>query len=257
MLRIAFIQVSNRLFVKIIEVLLEFLIVFIFLLQASSFMFTVRIWDLPTRLFHWALVACVVGLVVTGNIGGNAIQWHFRFGYAVMSLLLFRFVWGLLGGHWSRWSQLPLRPSALKTYFQGNSPTGHLAGHNPMGSWSVLAFLVVLALQVSTGLISDDEISNMGPLAALAPSEWVSWASSWHRHWGKLTLLGLVAAHVLAVSWYRWKKNQKLVAAMLHGDKSLPEWVPPSQDTAKTRLLALFLWAMAIVSAWAIVSLGP
>ena len=235
MLRIAFIQVSNRLFVKIIEVLLEFLIVFIFLLQASSFMFTVRIWDLPTRLFHWALVACVVGLVVTGNIGGNAMQWHFRFGYAVMSLLLFRLVWGLLGGHWSRWSQLPLRPSALKTYFQGNSPTGHLAGHNPMGSWSVLAFLVVLALQVSTGLISDDEISNMGPLAALAPSEWVSWASS----------------------WYRWKKNQKLVAAMLHGDKSLPEWVPPSQDTAKTRLLALFLWAMAIVSAWAIVSLGP
>ena len=221
------------------------------------FMFTVRIWDLPTRLFHWALVVCVVGLVVTGNIGGNAMPWHFRFGYAVMSLLLFRLVWGLLGGHWSRWAQLPLSPSALKAYLQGNSPTAHLAGHNPMGSWSVLAFILVLALQVSTGLISDDEISNMGPLAALAPAEWVSWASSWHRHWGKLSLLGLVLAHVLAIAWYRWKKKQKLVAAMLHGDKSLPEEVPSSQDTAKTRWLALFLWAMALVSAWAIVSLGP
>ncbi len=220
-------------------------------------MFTIRIWDLPTRLFHWALVVCVVGLVVTGNIGGNAMSWHFRFGYAVMSLLLFRLVWGLLGGHWSRWAQLPLSPSALKAYLQGNSPTAHLAGHNPMGSWSVVAFILVLALQVSTGLISDDEISNMGPLAALAPAEWVNWASSWHRHWGKLSLLGLVLAHVLAIAWYRWKKKQKLVAAMLHGDKSLPEEVPSSHDTTKTRWLALFLWAMALVSAWAIVSLGP
>lgn len=220
-------------------------------------MFTVRIWDLPTRLFHWALVVCVVGLVITGNIGGNAMLWHFRFGYAVMSLLLFRLVWGVLGGHWSRWSQLPLGANALKAYFQGKSPTTHVAGHNPIGSWSVLAFIVVLALQVSTGLISDDEISNMGPLAALAPSEWVSWASSWHRHWGKLTLLALVAAHVLALAWYRWKKNQKLVAAMVHGDKTLPESVMPSRDTPKTRLLALCLWAIAAVSAWFIVSLGP
>ncbi|MEY4469904.1 MAG: hypothetical protein RIT20_245 [Pseudomonadota bacterium] len=219
-------------------------------------MFTVRIWDLPTRFFHWALVVCVVGLVITGNIGGNAMLWHFRFGYAVMSLLLFRLVWGLLGGHWSRWSQLPLGPHALKAYFQGKSPTIHVAGHNPIGSWSVLAFIVVLTLQVSTGLISDDEISNMGPLAALAPSEWVSWASSWHRHWGKLTLLALVAAHVLALAWYRWKKNQKLVAAMVNGDKTLPESVTPSRDTPNTRLLALCLWAIAAVSAWFIVSLG-
>lgn len=220
-------------------------------------MFTVRIWDLPTRLFHWALVVCVVGLVITGNIGGNAMLWHFRFGYAVMSLLLFRLVWGVLGGHWSRWSQLPLGPHALKAYFQGKSPTTHVAGHNPIGSWSVLAFIAVLTLQVSTGLISDDEISNMGPLAALAPSEWVSWASSWHRHWGKLTLLALVAAHVLALVWYRWKKNQKLVAAMVNGDKTLPESVMPSTDTPKTRLLALCLWSIAAVSAWFIVSLGP
>ena len=182
----------------------------------------------------------------------------FRFGYAVMSLLLFRLVWGLLGGHWSRWSQLPLRPRALKAYLQGNSPTAHLAGHNPMGSWSVLAFLVVLALQVSTGLISDDEISNMGPLAALAPSEWVSWASSWHRALGEIDLVRAGGGPCVRPSHgTAGKRTKSWWPPMVHGDKSLPEWVPPSQDTAKTRLLALFLWAMAIVAAWAIVSWGP
>ena len=63
-------------------------------------MVTVRIWDLPTRLFHWSLVLCVAGLIVTGNVGGNAMVWHFRLGYAVLTLLLFRLVWAWIGGHW-------------------------------------------------------------------------------------------------------------------------------------------------------------
>jgi cytochrome b len=219
-------------------------------------MYSIRIWDLPTRVFHWALVACVLGLIITGNVGGNAMQWHFRFGYAVLTLLLFRLAWGLLGGHWSRWSQLPLGPRAVLAYFQGKSTPDQLAGHNPLGSWSVLAFLLVLALQVSTGLISDDEIANMGPLAVLAPSHWVSWASSWHKNWGKLALILLVLTHVLALAWYRWKKNQKLVSAMVHGDKSLPEVVVPSTDTGKTRGLALVVFVLAALAVFALISLG-
>ena len=172
---------------------------------------TVRVWDLPTRLFHWALVVCVVGLVITGNIGGNAMLWHFRFGYAVMSLLLFRLVWGLLGGHWSRWSQLPLGPHALKAYFQGKSPTIHVAGHNPIGSWSVLAFIVVLALQVSTGLISDDEIANAGPLTHLVSEKTILSATYWHTEVGKLVILILVLVHILAIAWYFYRKKINLV----------------------------------------------
>ena len=49
-------------------------------------MVKIRVWDLPTRLFHWALVLCVLGLVVTGNVGGDGMVWHFRFGYTVLSL---------------------------------------------------------------------------------------------------------------------------------------------------------------------------
>ena len=219
-------------------------------------MFTVRIWDLPTRLFHWALAACVIGLVITGQLGGNAMVWHFRLGYAVLSLLLFRGVWGLLGGHWSRWSQLPCHPSKLWAYWQDRSPALHQAGHNPLGSWSVLAMLFFLALQVATGLISDDEIANSGPLSSLVSGKVVSLATHWHKQWGKLTLILLIGIHVLALAWYGWRKHPSLVPAMWHGNKNLPVSVPASRDTTSGRLLALALYGLAVLAVLAIVSLG-
>lgn len=219
-------------------------------------MFTVRIWDLPTRLFHWTLAVCVVGLVITGNVGGNAMVWHFRLGYAVMSLLLFRVLWGLVGGYWSRWSQLSLHPAQVWTYWQGRSSSQHLAGHNPLGSWSILAMLFFLALQVSTGLVSDDEIANTGPLSSLISGSVVSLATHWHKQWGKLILILLVITHVLALAWYKWRKQQTLVAAMWHGDKDLPTAVTPSRDTLSSRLLALLMYALAALAVALIVSLG-
>ena len=73
----------------------------------------IRVWDLPVRAFHWSLVACVVGLVISGNIGGSAMTWHFRFGYCVATLLLFRIVWGFAGGHWSRFASFIYPPSQV------------------------------------------------------------------------------------------------------------------------------------------------
>ena len=75
-------------------------------------MIQVRVWDWPTRIFHWVLALLVVALVITGNVVGNAMVWHFRCGYGVLSLLLFRLLWGFVGGHWSRWRQLTCTPSA-------------------------------------------------------------------------------------------------------------------------------------------------
>ncbi len=220
-------------------------------------MIKVLIWDLPTRLFHWLLTACVLGLVITGNLGGNVMVWHFLFGYAVLSLLLFRLVWGFLGGHWSRWSQLPLQPSNVLAYCQGRSPSLHLAGHNPLGSWSILLILVFLGLQVVTGLFSDDEIANSGPLSSLVSSAVVTLATQWHKQWGKLILILLVLMHVLALLWYRWRKQQSLVPAMLHGDKNLPVSVPASRDNFRTRMIALALYGLAVVLVLALVSLAP
>jgi len=74
-------------------------------------MIQIRVWDWPTRLFHWTLAALIIALVITGNVGGNAMVWHFRCGYCVLSLLIFRIVWGFCGGHWSRWRHLAFTPA--------------------------------------------------------------------------------------------------------------------------------------------------
>lgn len=219
-------------------------------------MFTVRIWDLPTRLFHWALAACVMGLVITGNVGGNAMVWHFRLGYAVLTLVLFRLAWGIVGGHWSRWSNLPLHPQHVWAYLQTRSDQRTEAGHNPLGSWSILAMLFFLLFQVATGLISDDEIANAGPLTSLVSGSWVSWASAWHKNWGKLIIILLVVLHLLALLWHRFKKHPPLVPAMLHGDKTLPQPVPASRDHWSHRLIALLILGLSALSVYGLLSLG-
>ena len=216
--------------------------------------FTVRIWDLPTRLFHWLLVLCVVGLVITGNVGGNAMVSHFRLGYAVLTLLLFRLVWGFVGGHWSRWVQLPLSPSSVLRYLRGGGSPG--AGHNPLGAWSLLLMLAWLLLQVSTGLVSDDEIANTGPLSALVSGATVSAATAWHKGIGKLVLLALVLLHVAAIVWYRVRKSQALVPPMVHGDKTLSEAVPPSRDGTASRLLAVVILLACAALVQGLVGLG-
>jgi cytochrome b len=219
-------------------------------------MFTVRIWDLPTRLFHWLMAACVTGLIITGQVGGSAMFWHFRFGYALFTLLIFRVLWGFLGGYWSRWSQLPVHPAGLIAYWQGRATVQHLAGHNPLGSLSILAMLLVLAFQLGTGLVSDDEIATTGPLSSLVSGAVVSWATGWHKSWGKWLLILLVLLHLLALIWYHWRKRQALVAAMWHGHKTLTEPVQSSRDGWMPRLLAMIILSLSGLVVLAIVSMG-
>lgn len=211
----------------------------------------VRVWDLPTRLFHWGLVLSVMALVVTGQIGGNAIDWHAQLGVAVAALLLFRFVWGLVGGRWSRFTSFIYSPLTTLRYLRGQSTTHAEVGHNPLGALSVFALLAVLLVQVGSGLIIDDEIAFVGPLNAWAPAEWVSWASSWHRAGGKLLLIGLVVLHVAAIVFHAHVKRHNLVTPMLTGDKLLPVDTPASRDDLVTRGLALLLLAAcAIAGVW-------
>lgn len=209
----------------------------------------VRIWDLPTRLFHGLLILCLLGLLITGEVGGDAMVWHFRLGYAVLALLGFRLLWGVVGGYWSRWWRLPLSPASVRAYLRGQAPLAHTAGHNPLGSWSVLGLLGLVALQVGSGLFSEDDIGNAGPLSALVSGAWVSGLSTWHKDPGKGLLIGLVLLHLAAMAWYRWRHGENLVTPMLHGDKSLPESVQASRDDAVSWLLAI---ACLALSAWSV-----
>lgn len=219
-------------------------------------MHAVRIWDLPTRLFHWSLALCVVGLIVTGTIGGGWMNWHMRLGYAVLTLLLFRLVWGFIGGHWSRFGSFLYSPVSLVQHLRGQSPPGHTAGHSPLGALSVFALLLILLAQVGTGLISDDEIATFGPLVRFVSGDTVSAATGYHKDVGKLLIFALVGLHVLAILVYKFAKHQALTRAMVTGDKHLPEALPGSRDTAGSRLLALGVLLVCAGLVWWLVSLG-
>jgi cytochrome b len=210
----------------------------------------VRVWDLPTRLFHWALVVCMVGQAITGTIGGNAMFWHFRFGYTVLALLLFRIIWGLVGGRWSRFGAFIYTPQSVINYLKGQGKPEHSVGHSPIGAGSVFAMLGFLLMQVGSGLLSDDEIAFAGPLTRFVSNATVSLATSYHKNIGKWVLLALVLLHLLAIIFYLRRKN-KLVGAMLHGDKELVMPAPPSRDDTVSRVSALLiLAACAAVAYW-------
>ena len=211
---------------------------------------TVRVWDLPTRIFHWALVACVIGSVTTGLIGGEAMAWHFRFGYTMLSLLLFRLIWGVVGGRWSRFSSFIYSPATVFRYLKGQGQPEHSIGHNPLGAGSVFALLGFLLLQVASGLISDDEIATSGPLAKFVSNAMVSNATFYHQELGKPILIGLFVLHIGAVLFYLVKKRENLIRPMIRGDKETTMVAQNSRDDARSRTLAvaLFLSCAALVA---------
>jgi cytochrome b len=217
-----------------------------------------RVWDLPTRLFHWTLAASVVGSLVTGQIGGNAMVWHFRLGYVAFALLVFRLVWGLVGGRWSRFASFIFAPGTVLRYLRGQTRPGeHLeVGHNPLGAFSVFAVLGLLLLQVATGLFADDEIANVGPLNKFVATATGLAATAWHKQWGQRILMVLVLVHVGAIVFYLVKKKVNLIRPMVSGDKPLPAGVPASADSAGTRLLALVLATLSAALVTWVVSLG-
>ena len=207
---------------------------------------TTRVWDLPTRIFHWALVLFVVALVTTGLLGGNAMLWHMRFGFTVLSLLLFRVVWGLIGGRWSRFASFSYAPSTVLAYLKGAGKPEHSVGHNPLGAGSVFAMLFFLLAQVGSGLISDDDIATSGPLSKFVSNAVVSAATSYHKNVGKYVLLALVVLHIAAIVFYLLRKKENLISPMIHGDKALQQVLPASRDDARSRALAAVVFTACV-----------
>ncbi len=217
-----------------------------------------RVWDLPTRLFHWLLAGCIIGSIISAKIGGNAMEWHFRLGYVVLTLLAFRLLWGVVGGRWSRFASFIHSPVTLLRFLRGQARADeHLdVGHSPTGALSVFALLAILAIQVGTGLIADDEISNTGPLIKFVSGATSSLATSWHKTYGQWLIISLVVLHILAIAFYLVKKRQNLVGPMLSGNKDLAEGVPASTDSALSRSLAAALIAGCAAGVAWLISLG-
>lgn len=216
----------------------------------------VRVWDLPTRLFHWALVAALLGLFATAYLPGSWIVWHSRLGYTVLALVLFRIVWGFTGGRWSRFAAFIYAPRSVLAYLRGRAHPDHLVGHNPLGAASVFAMLGVLLAQAGSGLVTDDEIAFTGPLNRFVSSANGLTATWYHKDVGQWLLVGLVVLHIGAVLYYLVFKKDNLVKPMIAGDKLLDAPVAPSRDDLRSRCGALLLMGLCAGLVYLVVYLG-
>jgi cytochrome b len=203
---------------------------------------TAYVWDLPTRLFHWALVLLVVLSFVTAKIGGNAMQYHVWSGAAILTLLLFRLIWGFIGSRTARFTQFVRAPSAAWRYAKrllGTAPEHHL-GHNPLGGWSIVSMLLALLLQAVTGLFATDDIATQGPLYNWVSDAAASRLTSIHL-FNQAAILALVALHLLAVLFYFLVKKENLVTPMITGRKPWHERLDPKMNAAPSTWIALLV----------------
>ncbi|ACO81009.1 Nickel-dependent hydrogenase b-type cytochrome subunit [Azotobacter vinelandii CA] len=174
---------------------------------------SIKVWDAPLRLFHWSLALAVGGAMLTGWLGGNLMVWHGRLGLSILGLLAFRLLWGMLGSTYARWSRIFAAPLRLGDYLAGR---WREAGHNPLGSLSVLALLGLAAFQTLSGLAANDDIAFQGPLYRLVETDTSTWLTALHRQAWWL-LLGLIGLHLLAILYYSLVRRQPLVRAMVGG----------------------------------------
>lgn len=204
-----------------------------------------QVWDLPLRLFHWLLAALVVAALITANVGGNAMDWHGRIGVAIAGLLAFRVTWGFVGTTHARFTSFLSGPSAIRAYLRGE---WRGLGHNPLGAWSVLGLLIVLAWQAATGLFGNDDIAFTGPLYPLVSKETSDILTGLH-HRGVWLVGLLVGMHLAAIAFYVRVRKEDLVRPMLTGLKTTDD--PSDQDARGGGILALaFALAVGCGAAW-------
>lgn len=217
-----------------------------------------RIWDLPTRVFHWALVFLVVFSYATGKTGGTWMPWHLRSGYAILALLLFRLAWGFTGSRTARFAHFVRGPRLAWQYareLRAGRPSPWF-GHNPLGGWAVVLMLALLLLQTATGLFADDDISTRGPLAAKVANAWVERMTAIHRY-NEWALVTIAALHVIAIASYRWRFKQDLTGPMVHGWRSVPVDLRPPEPVRASNLLALGIAAAASAFVYWLVAIYP
>ncbi len=208
------------------------------------------VWDLPVRIFHWALVLAFAGAFATDWLGVTYFKYHVWCGYAVIVLVGFRLLWGVIGTRHARFFSFLRGPKAIWDYLRGRYQSG--AGHNPLGALMVVALLVGLLVQATTGLFGNDEIFNVGPLYGYISNELSLTLTSLHRklfYW----IAGAIGLHILAVIGYRIFKGEKLASAMITGRK---ENVSRDEGIVSSRLYLALAIVVIVASllAWLIVT---
>ena len=208
----------------------------------------VLVWDAPTRLFHWLIVALVVAAYLTWRL--DWMDWHAKTGDAVLTLLVFRVLWGFFGSETARFSRFLTSPAAAArhlTHALRREPDRQV-GHNPAGGWMVLLLLALLLVETLSGVYVLNDVANEGPLTELAPARIANAITAMHWiFWD--ALLAAVALHLLAIAAYAAVKGHNLLAPMITGFKTLPANVPsPRMADAVRALIFLGCSALAVAA---------
>lgn len=216
----------------------------------------IRVWDLPVRLFHWTLVVLLVVSYFTGQAGGAWMKFHFWSGYAILTLLLFRIVWGCVGSTTARFSDFVKGPGAclahLRDLLLGRRT--YEVGHNPVGGAMVVLLLFAVLVQVAAGLFSADTDTGTvtGPLAHLVADKWIDRFTDFHAFWVNVLLI-LAGIHVLAAIFYLVWKRQNLIGAMVTGRKPLDDVVASGKPAPALAFVSGRLAVSLLIVAAAIV----
>ena len=206
----------------------------------------IRVWDIPTRLFHWLLV----GLFCFSwwSAENRSMDWHRNSGTAVLALVLFRWMWGVIGSNTARFASFVRSPMAVLTHWRLGRAAPRRPGHNPLGGYSVVALLLLLTMQITTGLLAVDvDGIESGPLSFLLPFDDGRIAARIH-HLSFNLLLAVISVHVVAILFYLVVRKRNLIRPMFTGldsdfDREATALVPASK--ARFALAAVIVAGLA------------
>lgn len=208
------------------------------------------VWDLPIRLFHWLLAALIA--FSWWSVHHDHTDWHIWSGCAVLTLLVFRLLWGFVGGSTARWSTFVRGPRAVANYLRGEWSG---IGHNPLGGLSVLVLLGAVAIQVGLGLVAQDEDGiYAGPLYRLVSSDMSDKARDVHEQWFNV-IVGLIVLHVAAIIFYQIR-GKRLTMPMITGRAALDPVSEPMRP-AKWWVALICLVAALAVTRWVVAGAPP
>jgi cytochrome b len=220
---------------------------------------SIPVWDLPTRLFHWALVLLVAGGWLSQKYGAVLfgdimMSWHKWNGYTLLTLLLFRILWGFVGTSTARFTDFFPTPARLWRYFSSGLRSKY-AGHNPLGALSVFALLGLVSLQAFSGLFTTDDILVNGPLRWQVSAELASLFDTLHSRAFDI-LLVLIVIHIAAIAFYRFVARDDLLTPMLTGRKTAHQVPADASIKFRSLWLALGCLIVAAVLVWLGVNFG-
>lgn len=230
----------------------------------------VEVWDLPVRVFHWAIVVLVVGAFVTAKLG--KMDLHLWCGASILALVLFRLAWGFLGNRHARFIGFAYGPLAGLRYLRDwlrparDPARRHYLGHNPVGGWMVFVLLALLLWQATIGLFANDDILFDGPLRKYVSDATSATLTSWHKR-GEWVFYVLIGLHVLAVLGYLVLHHENLIRPMVTGRKTVEPGIRPADATSggledeatagrSSLVLALLVLAIALGAVIALVKLA-